>query len=374
MASFDWSFSKLAAKVQAASTAAADTVTSVKRSIEAELGAEYEKTAAPEGAGRPAAGGGGAGPPPAQRESALERMKAVSVALLNPLDDAAPAKPSAPERVVMLPWERPGLSEATRTRMRALSQERSIFLAPPAGGNASFRFDLQASLSLILEALSVDKWLEDQRRLLVPQQVSEEQFFTNYFHHLQVLASMSSEVGEAGASDSLSGADGRAPGGGAGRQSPPSSASPVLVSAAASDASDLAATRDLVAECGGEGRSVSVVPADGGVDSADLGVATPATQRTLAAAASADAPEEQFECVSAHLLESARRSAKCTASALASHAPGARVSAVAGSASTDASAAVPAAASASAPGTRAALPTAEALTLSWEEELKAELA
>jgi hypothetical protein len=63
----------------------------------------------------------------------------------------------------MLPWEQPGLSEETRARMRALSQERAIFLAPPAGGHASFWLDLEASLPLLMEALAVDKHLEEQR-------------------------------------------------------------------------------------------------------------------------------------------------------------------------------------------------------------------
>ena len=74
----------------------------------------------------------------------------------------------------MLPWEQPGLSEEVRTRMRGLSQERSIFLAPPAGGNSSFRFDLEASLPLLREALAVDKRLDEQRQARRPI-LSEEQ-------------------------------------------------------------------------------------------------------------------------------------------------------------------------------------------------------
>jgi hypothetical protein len=107
-------------------------------------------------------------------------LATVGAALLNPLDDALD-HPNEHERVIMLPWEQPGLSESVRVRMRALSQERSIFLAPPTEGRASFRFDLKASLPLLLEALRVDKRLDEQRNLLVPHQVSEEQFFTNYF-------------------------------------------------------------------------------------------------------------------------------------------------------------------------------------------------
>ena len=42
---------------------------------------------------------------------------------------------------------------------------------PPARGHASFRFDVKASLPLVLEALAVDRHLDEQRNLLVPQQV-----------------------------------------------------------------------------------------------------------------------------------------------------------------------------------------------------------
>ena len=100
-------------------------------------------------------------------------------ALLNPLDDEAITPRKPPKKTLMLPWEQPGLSDATRARMRALSSERAIFLAPPAAGRATFSFDMEASLPLVLEALAVDKRLEQQRGRLVPQQVSEATFFTN---------------------------------------------------------------------------------------------------------------------------------------------------------------------------------------------------
>ena len=101
--------------------------------------------------------------------SHLERSHLLSACRL---DDASADTSNEPERIVMLPWELPGLSEAMRSRMRALSQERSIFLAPPTGGHSSFRFDLPASLPLIVEALAVDKRLDEQRNLLVPLQAS----------------------------------------------------------------------------------------------------------------------------------------------------------------------------------------------------------
>lgn len=72
--------------------------------------------------------------------------------------------------------------------MRALSQEPSSFLAPPQVKDFNFEFKMEASLSLVLEALQVDKHLERQRHTLVPQQVSEFDFFKNYFAHLHALA------------------------------------------------------------------------------------------------------------------------------------------------------------------------------------------
>ena len=122
--------------------------------------------------------------------STFERAKEVGAAVLNPLQDTGGtvSEVAPPDKVIMLPWEQPGLSERTRSRMRGLSTERSIFLAPPTGGSSSFCFDLEASLPLVLEALRVDKHLEQQRHRLVPVQVSEDQFFTNYFHHLHVLS------------------------------------------------------------------------------------------------------------------------------------------------------------------------------------------
>lgn len=165
-----------ASKIKAASETAAEAVTSIKRSIEDELASEYEKTQA---SSVPASSSSLVPPPPPPPSasavpSTAAAIASVGVALLSPLDDTtgrAGGKSDAPDRVVMLPWEVPGLNEPTRQRMRGLSQERSIFLAPPAGGHASFRFDLEASLPLILEALSVDPHLESQRGLLVPQQV-----------------------------------------------------------------------------------------------------------------------------------------------------------------------------------------------------------
>jgi len=167
-----WSLSTLTSTLQsAAETASA----SLKKAAD-DLTKEYEATTA-----RPAETVLPVMTHEAQPLSALDSAKQLGSKLFNPLEDAggstAGDQAVGPSRVVMLPWEAPGLSEGVRSRMRALSQERSIFLAPPAGGHASFRFDLASSLPLVLEALSIDRRLEEQRHLLVPSQVAEETFF-----------------------------------------------------------------------------------------------------------------------------------------------------------------------------------------------------
>ena len=164
-----WSLSTLTSTLQsAAETASA----SLKKAAD-DLTKEYEATTA-----RPAETVLPVMTQEVQPLSALDSAKQLGSKLFNPLEDAggstAGDQAVGPSRVVMLPWEAPGLSEGVRSRMRALSQERSIFLAPPAGGHASFRFDLASSLPLVLEALSIDRRLEEQRHLLVPSQVAEE--------------------------------------------------------------------------------------------------------------------------------------------------------------------------------------------------------
>jgi len=151
-------------------------------------------------------------------EQALEQFKRATraaSALLNPLGDpeSMSAGTSSKETgVIMLPWEQPGLSAEVRARMRALSQDRSVFLTAPEGGG-SFVFDMNESVALVVEALSVDKHLEKQRHLMVPSEVPEETFFTNYFAHLHTLAAglgQQSRSGAPSASDHSPGTAGSA--------------------------------------------------------------------------------------------------------------------------------------------------------------------
>ena len=373
----DWSFTSFAAAAASTLQSAREVADTVTRKIEAELSTEYERTAAAAAGADSTSTNGSQHPPRAPAAagptSALDKIASVGAALLNPLDDAVD-RVDAPDRVVMLPWEQPGLSEAVRSRMRGLSQERSIFLAPPAGGHSSFVFDLQASLPLIMEALAVDKRLEEQRHLLVPQQVSEEQFFTNYFHALHILATT-------GACGGGRGGDGRV------SPSQPSSSSPVLVSAAASEASeavDCAETQQQQQQQqqqshaapsshlphhsrsssggGGGGATTNLPPLAELLGAAGGGaLATP----HRAGATTADAPTEveQFECVSSHLLESATRRSAAAASSAAAAAGG-------GAAATPRQT-PPARSAASA--AHATPRSAQALSLDWEAELQAEL-
>ena len=207
--------------------AATSAVSTIQQTIEAEKNEfieEYNtvrsdvppsKSAASSTAGASSTEGG--------TDSALQNLRRVGWAMLNPLEDqdSLTAEVVGPS-VVMLPWEAPGLSEPVRVRMRALSQEPAVFLSPPQAED-TFDFKMESSLSLVVEALSVDKHLEKQRHLLVPKQarpphphapphlrqrrapplhshphphlcphlrpqVSEYDFFRNYFAHLHALA------------------------------------------------------------------------------------------------------------------------------------------------------------------------------------------
>ena len=315
---------------EAALSEAQDKASKLRKSIEDELSSEYERTTAAADAQQDNSAVP-APPPPAQKAAptAFERVTQVGAQLFSPLEDAGgtTGDPSGPERVVMLPWEQPGLSEETRTRMRCLSQERSIFLAPPAHGTSSFRLDLAASLPLLMEALAVDKHLDEQRNLLVPRQVTEEQFFTNYFHHLHVLAR------SGGGSASGSG------GGPCSGVRSPSSSSPVMVSAAVSEASDVASTRDLERSATGIDADEAPGGALASTNLPPLATLLRADPSTPARPAACSVPiEEQFECVTNHLVASAKQRT--------------------GAAKT--------------PG-KAAVTPAQKATLDWEEELRAEL-
>ena len=244
--------------------------------------------------------------------------------------------------------------------MRGLSQERAIFLAPPAGGRASFRFDLESSLPLVMEALRVDRKLDEQRHLLVPRQVSEEQFFTNYFHHLHVLARSGSATSDQAASGAGR-AGARSPGG----CSYPSSASPVLVSAAASEASDVRDPREIEKDSVGAGHSRT--PSAGSAPGLCPPLATLLAAQTpdrRSAASGAMSAEEQFECVSNMLLEKARGSQQPTSAARSNPAN-----------PSDSAVATPAASSAAPAkaGGAGELTPAQALAKAWEQELRAEL-
>ena len=159
--------------------AATSAVSTIQQTIEAEKNEfieEYNtvrsdvppsKTASGSTAGASSTEGGGT-------DSALQNLRRVGWAMLNPLEDQDSLKAEVVgPSVVMLPWEAPGLSEPVRVRMRALSQEPAVFLSPPQA-EESFDFKMESSLSLVVEALSVDKHLEKQRHVLVPQQVSAE--------------------------------------------------------------------------------------------------------------------------------------------------------------------------------------------------------
>jgi len=159
-----------AATAQAAATAAA---TAVQERLEDEKQgflAEFQRcNAASAPSSEPAAAG-------TVGSETLDRIKRVGMTLLNPLADqdsvSAGVRAGLEASVVtMLPWEQPGLTPDVRAQMRLLSQDRAVFLAPPACLAElvpPFVFSLDTCVDVIREALSVDKHLERQRHALVP--------------------------------------------------------------------------------------------------------------------------------------------------------------------------------------------------------------
>lgn len=98
-----------------------------------------------------------------------DKLKHVGLAMLNPLGDdessAAAVDTSDEQR---LPWERADISAETAAAMRALSKDHMAFLLMPSE-ETLFRFDLSATMPVILRLLQIDPQIERWRFLLVPK-------------------------------------------------------------------------------------------------------------------------------------------------------------------------------------------------------------
>jgi hypothetical protein len=98
-----------------------------------------------------------------------DKLKHVGLAMLNPLgDDESNATAAGTGDEPRLPWERADLSAETATAMRALSKDHMAFLSMPSE-DTLFRFDLSATMPMILRLLQLDPQIERWRFLLVPK-------------------------------------------------------------------------------------------------------------------------------------------------------------------------------------------------------------
>lgn len=147
-------------------------------------------------------------------------IKDAGLVLLNPLGDADEELTDAGRRDAggLLPWEHPGLGAERRTQMQALSASHMAFLTLPPE-EAPFSFDLAEAMPTVLRLLEADPQIERWRFLLVPKRsarslppsshprarhgltrharrppppaarrISEEDFFRSYFYQLALLA------------------------------------------------------------------------------------------------------------------------------------------------------------------------------------------
>ena len=99
-----------------------------------------------------------------------DKLKHVGLAMLNPLgdDESSPSAAGAADMGARLPWERAGISAETAAAMRALSKDHMAFLSMPSE-DTCFRFDLSATMPVILRLLQLDPQIERWRFLLVPK-------------------------------------------------------------------------------------------------------------------------------------------------------------------------------------------------------------
>ncbi|KAH7831083.1 uncharacterized protein MONOS_12103 [Monocercomonoides exilis] len=104
-------------------------------------------------------------------------------------DITSPAEFQAED--VILPWERDDLEEVVKNNLKTealnLSRVHSFFLKPPEGMPADFQVRMDESYSFIAKLLNVDPNLNPMRYFLVPEFITEDLFWRNYFARLYLL-------------------------------------------------------------------------------------------------------------------------------------------------------------------------------------------
>eukprot|EP00002_Diphylleia_rotans_P002682 TRINITY_DN116_c0_g1_i2.p1 TRINITY_DN116_c0_g1~~TRINITY_DN116_c0_g1_i2.p1 ORF type:complete len:218 (+),score=57.62 TRINITY_DN116_c0_g1_i2:74-727(+) len=106
----------------------------------------------------------------------------------NPDAVAAPASPTVPIWTHMAAGDK-DLEAKLREHALIIACEKSTFLEGPPPGE-EFNFDLEKSLSVVMETLNWDPNLEKQRFLWVPRKVLEPTFWGNYFYHVDRIAKL----------------------------------------------------------------------------------------------------------------------------------------------------------------------------------------
>mmetsp|Transcript_3506 Transcript_3506/g.7756 ORF Transcript_3506/g.7756 Transcript_3506/m.7756 type:complete len:425 (+) Transcript_3506:230-1504(+) len=89
----------------------------------------------------------------------------------------------------VLPWEEPAshqFADAIRDRIMELSKDDKTFVVPPPDA-VEFSFDFQARALDAVAVMDADSKLREQRFKLVPKEVTEEEFWRNYFYRVSLI-------------------------------------------------------------------------------------------------------------------------------------------------------------------------------------------
>ncbi|XP_076375936.1 synapse-associated protein 47kD isoform X1 [Megalopta genalis] len=108
------------------------------------------------------------------------------VAELNKEQEAMMANKLSMKGEAVAPWVGAPNEDVLREECLSLSTDKSNFLRPPPEG-VDFAWDFEGVLAMAQATLALDPNLENMRYQLVPKEISEENFWRNYFYRVSVL-------------------------------------------------------------------------------------------------------------------------------------------------------------------------------------------
>ncbi|XP_031834808.1 synapse-associated protein 47kD isoform X3 [Nomia melanderi] len=108
------------------------------------------------------------------------------VAELNKEQEALIASKHTEKGEAVAPWVGAPNEDVLREECLSLSTDKSNFLRPPPVG-VDFAWDFDAVQAMAQATLALDPNLESMRFQLVPKEISEENFWRNYFYRVSVL-------------------------------------------------------------------------------------------------------------------------------------------------------------------------------------------